>query len=190
MNAILIPILIFFARVVDVSMGTLRIVFISRGIKLAAAVLGFFEILIWLLAISQIMKNLSSPWHYLAYASGFGLGNYVGITIEQRLCVGTLLLRVIIKEDPAELVSALIFRGFGVTSVDARGATGPVQMVFTVLRRKELDDAIDLIERHAPKSFYTVEDLRQAAPRDFLRGIRSSHEEIYKRLRGQVLKRK
>lgn len=186
----MIPILIFFARIVDVSMGTLRIVFISRGIKLVAAVLGFFEILIWLLAISQIMKNLTSPWHYLAYASGFGLGNYVGISIEQKLRVGTLLLRTIIREDPEELVSALVFRGYGVTAVDGQGATGPVKIILTVLRRKDLDDALAVIERHAPKSFYTVEDVREAAPRDFLKGIRSSQSEIMKRLRGQVLKRK
>ena len=190
MSVILIPVLIFLARIVDVSMGTLRIVFISRGVKVAAAVLGFFEILIWLLAISQIMKNLTSPWHYLAYASGFSLGNYVGLTIEQNLRIGTQLLRIMTREDSSELVSALIFRGYGVTTVDAQGSTGPVKVVFTVIRRKDIDDALQIIDRHAPKAFYTVEDIRQAAPRDVLKGIRSSQDDIMKRLRGQVLKRK
>jgi uncharacterized protein YebE (UPF0316 family) len=78
---IVLPLLIFLARVVDVSMGTIRVIFVSRGLKYLAPVVGFFEVLIWLLAIGQIMKNLSSPLCYVAYAGGFAAGNYIGIVI-------------------------------------------------------------------------------------------------------------
>ncbi|MDD4013606.1 MAG: DUF2179 domain-containing protein, partial [Candidatus Omnitrophica bacterium] len=168
MEQVIIPLLIFLARVVDVSMGTLRIMFVSRGIKLFAAILGFFEVLIWLTAIGQIMKNLTSPWHYIAYAGGFAFGNYIGMTIEQGLSMGMLVLRIISREDSGDLVSGLIFKGYGVTVIDGEGATGPVKLIFTVLRRKDLAEAFGILERHAPGAFYTVEDVRASADRGFL----------------------
>ena len=166
-SGLLIPVLIFLSRVVDVSVGTLRIIFVSRGIRLLSAVLGFFEVLIWLLAITQIMKNLSSPWHYIAYASGFAMGNFVGITVEQKLRMGMIMLRVVTRSDSSALIAALIAEGRGVTTVEAQGATGPVKMIFMVLRRKDADAALATIEKFNPNAFYTVEDVKEAAERDF-----------------------
>lgn len=163
----LIPFLIFLSRIVDVSIGTIRIICVSRGVKLLSAVLGFFEVLIWLVAISQIMKNLTSPWHYIAYAAGFGMGNYVGLAIEQRLRMGTLMMRVVTGSDPSALVSGLISEGYGVTTMDARGAMGPVKMIFMVMRRKDVDRVLDIVNRYNPNAFYTVEDVREVAQRDF-----------------------
>lgn len=164
----LIPLLIFLSRIVDVSIGTIRIICVSRGIKLLSAVLGFFEVLIWLVAISQIMKNLTSPWHYIAYAAGFGMGNFVGLTIEQRIRMGTLMMRVVTGNDPSVLVARLISEGYGVTTIDAHGAMGPVKIIFMVIRRKNIDHVLDIVNEYNPNAFYTLEDVKEVARKDFL----------------------
>jgi len=104
---LILPLLIFLARVADVSIGTIRLIFISRGLKYLAPLVGFFEILIWLLAIGQIMKNLSNPACYIAYAGGFAMGNFVGMWIAERLSLGVVLIRVVTKKDATELVECL-----------------------------------------------------------------------------------
>src|SRR5438874_10738535 len=91
-----LPALIFIARMCDVTLGTLRNVFISKGLRNAVPVLGFFEVLIWLISIRQIMQHLDNPMCYLAFASGFATGTYVGLGIEKRLALGLQILRVII----------------------------------------------------------------------------------------------
>jgi uncharacterized protein YebE (UPF0316 family) len=85
---VVLPVLIFCARIIDVSVGTVRVILTSRGYRYAAPALGFIEVLIWLLAIGEIMKNLANPACYVAYAGGFATGNYVGIYINQRLSLG------------------------------------------------------------------------------------------------------
>jgi uncharacterized protein YebE (UPF0316 family) len=156
-----VPILIFIARILDVSIGTLRITFVSRGLKYLAAPLGFIEMLIWVLAISQVMQHLNSWTTYIAYALGFGMGNYVGLLLEERLAVGSLIIRTITPHQEAPgLTSALWQEGFGVTSVDARGETGPVKVIFTIARRRNLEQVITLIKKFDPNAFYTIEDVR------------------------------
>jgi uncharacterized protein YebE (UPF0316 family) len=104
---IVLPILIFCARICDVSIGTLRVVFISRGNKYFAPIMGFFEVIIWLLAIGQIMEHLSNVLCYVAYGGGFAMGNYVGMRIEERLSMGQLVLRIITRADAARLIETL-----------------------------------------------------------------------------------
>ncbi len=154
-----LPFLIFLARVIDVSLGTVRVIFVSKGLKYLAPVVGFFEILIWLLAIGQIMKNLSNPICYIAYAGGFAMGNYVGIIIAERLSLGVALLRVITQKDAADLVKLLNSSRYGVTSVDGRGAHGKVNIIFTIVPRKEITKVVELVKRFNPKAFYTIEEI-------------------------------
>ena len=118
---IILPLLIFLARILDVSIGTLRIIFVARGLKYFAAILGFFESLIWLLAVTQVMQNLTSWQTYIAFALGFAAGNYVGVVLEERIAIGNLLIRVITRKEADELVHVLWGAGYGVTSVDAQG---------------------------------------------------------------------
>src|SRR6202011_4664229 len=120
------------------TLSTIRIIFVSRGRKVPASILGFFEVAIWLFAIGQIMRNLSDLSCYAAFAGGFTLGNFLGVVIEERLAMGNALLRVITRRDPAALVEDLKAADFGVTCVDALGATGPVRIVLSVVRRREL----------------------------------------------------
>lgn len=156
---LILPLLIFLARVADVSIGTIRLIFISRGLKYLAPVVGFFEILIWLLAIGQIMKNLSNPVCYVAYAGGFAMGNFVGMWIAEKLSLGVVLIRVVTKKDAAELVGYLKSVDYGVTSVDGHGTTGKVKVVFTIVPRREAKRVVDLIKKFNPKAFYTIEEV-------------------------------
>ena len=156
---IIIPLLIFIARVADVSMGTIRLIFISRGLKYLAPVVGFFEILIWLLAIGHIMKNLSNPICYIAYAGGFAMGNFVGMLIAEKISLGIVLIRVVSKKDATELVEYLKSADYGVTSVDGHGTAGQVKVVFTIIPRREAKRVVDLIKKFNPKAFYSIEEV-------------------------------
>lgn len=157
---VVIPLLIALARVVDVTLGTIRIIYISRGMKFLAPIFGFFEILIWLIAIGQIMKNLSNPVYYLAYALGFAAGNLVGIFVEERLAVGRVILRIITQRDATELVNYLRSSGYGVTTVEAEGSTGPVELIFTVIDREKVEAVVRSVQTHNPRAFYSIEDVR------------------------------
>ena len=155
-----LPLLIFFARVCDVSLGTIRIIFISKGIKYLAPFVGFFEILIWILAISQIMQNLSNPFYYLFYAGGFATGNFVGIIIDEKLSIGTVGVRIITRQDARDLVIALKKTNFGITVVDAEGSKGKVKIIFTVINRQNIQKVINIVNQYNPKAFYHIEDIR------------------------------
>lgn len=154
---IVIPILIMIARIFDVSMGTLRIIFVARGSERIAACLGFFEVIIWLVAISQVMKNLTNVACYLAYGAGFGLGTLIGGTIEKRLAVGTQVVRIITENRLETLQMVLRDEGFGVTTVHGHGGKGPVNIIYVVTQRKLCQHLLRIIDSVEPKSFVTVQ---------------------------------
>jgi len=156
---LIIPFLIFIARIADVSIGTIRVIFVSRGFKYLAPVVGFFEIIIWLIAIGQIMKNLSNPMCYIAYAGGFATGNYVGICIADKLSLGMVLIRVVSRKDALPLVEQLKEENYGVTSVDGHGASGEVKVVFTIVPRREVKSVIEQVKKFNPNAFYTIEEV-------------------------------
>jgi uncharacterized protein YebE (UPF0316 family) len=165
-----IPVLIFLARICDVSVGTLRIMFIGRGRKAIAPFLGFFEVLIWLIAISQIIQHLTMALYYFAYAAGYATGTFVGMSIEEKLAVGMTLVRVVSSKDPAELIGALSAADYGVTSVPAQGARGPVRLVYIIIKRSDLARVTEIVTRFDPKTFYTIEDVRCAREGIFRNG--------------------
>ena len=156
----LIPFLIFLARICDVSIGTIRIIFVSKGNKRIAPILGFFEVLIWITAISKIMQNLDNYVNYVAYAAGFATGNFVGMIIEEKLAVGIQMIRIITHQSGNELVQSLNSKGYGATSVEAKGAKGKVHLIYSIVQRQELDRVIQIIDTVNPKAFYTIEDIR------------------------------
>jgi uncharacterized protein YebE (UPF0316 family) len=170
----MLPIMVFFAEVCVVTFCTVRTICVTRGRKVLAAVLGFFEVSIWLFAIGQIMQNLTNVSCYLAFATGFSLGNFLGVIIEKKLALGTVVVQITTRKAAAPLVELLKAANFGVTMLDAQGATGPVQVVFTVIKRRQLANVVAIIRSFDPKTFYAVNDLQSAAEGISLTPARSS----------------
>lgn len=159
-NYLVLPLLIFLSRVLDVSIGTLRIIFVAKGKKYVAPILGFFEVFIWLLAISSIMQNLDNYVNFLAYAGGFAAGNYVGMFLEEKIALGVMIVRVVTQKPADMLISRLNSMGFGITSVDAMGSKSEVNIIYTIIHRNEMKRVLDIIKEYNPKAFYSVEDVR------------------------------
>lgn len=157
---VILPVMIFCARICDVTMGTLRVIFISKGIRYLAPFIGFFEVIIWLLAIGQVMNNLTNVVSYVAYGAGFATGTYIGMYIEEKISLGLTSVRIITKEDPQELMQYLRSHNYGVTSVDGEGTTGRVKMVFTIIRRQDLAHVVGIIQQFHPNAFYSVEEVK------------------------------
>ncbi len=155
-----LPLLIFIARVIDVSLGTLRIIFTARGKRQLAPLLGFIEVFIWVAVISQMVRGVNHVVAYLAYAAGFAAGNYVGMWIENRLAIGTVVLRIILAQSGDILANTLHEAGYGVTRVDGMGANGPVKLIYTIVRRKALPGVLEIIHQTTPKAFIAIEEVR------------------------------
>jgi uncharacterized protein YebE (UPF0316 family) len=159
----ILPVLVFLSETCVVTLSTIRTIFIARGMKAPAAFLGFFEVSVWLFAIGQVMQNLNSPDCFLAFASGFSLGNFLGVLIEKKLALGSVAVHITTTKDACCLIEGLRSAGYGVTALDAQGMTGPVQVVFSVIPRKELGNVVALIKSFDPRVFYSVNDLQHAA---------------------------
>lgn len=159
----IIPLLIFLARMGDVSLSTLRIILVSRGMKQLAPFIGFFEVTIWLFAISQAMKHLDHWYNYVAYAGGFSAGTWMGIWLEERLALGLLSVRIITAEDASDLLARLRSDRFGVTDFAARGVSGNVRLIFSVIQRKDLERMREIIRSTHPKAFISIADVRSVS---------------------------
>ena len=155
-----LPLLIFLARVFDVTLGTLRIIFTSRGMRNWAPVLGFIETFIWIVAVSSIVKHAQNLIAFIGYAGGFATGTYVGMLIENRLAMGTLTVRAIIRRDPKELIETLHQADFGVTVVDGHGSTGDVKIIYSTVKRADLPAIVDIFHRTLPGAFLSIEEVR------------------------------
>jgi len=160
---IILPLLIVLARILDVCLGTIRIVFISKGLKYLAPIIGFFEVLIWLITIRVIMQNLNNIACYIAYGLGFAMGTFIGLQVEKRLAIGKSIIRIITQKNATELVEHLREKGFGVTSLDAHGAKGNVGVIYMIVRRHDLENVGTIIKKLNPNAFYTVEDVRMVS---------------------------
>jgi uncharacterized protein YebE (UPF0316 family) len=171
---ILLPVFIFLARICDQSIGTMRLIFLSKGMKYIAPMLGFFEVIIWLLAVGQIMQHLDNWVCYVAYGSGFAMGNFIGITLEERLSIGTSIIRVILSSESPELIAALKMHNFGLTILDAEGAKGKVKILFSIIRRKEIPVFLETLHDYHPTAFYTIEDVKEAKEGVFKRSGQKS----------------
>ncbi|MDD3740362.1 MAG: DUF2179 domain-containing protein [Bacteroidales bacterium] len=155
-----LPLMIFCARICDVTIGTLRIILVARGQKVIAPLLGFVEVLIWIIAIGQIMENLDNWVCYLFYAAGFATGNYVGMVIEEKIAMGIVGLRLVTGKPADELIAYLSDNGYGLTHLDASGAVGHVHVLFITISRKNLNELVEVINKFNPGAFYTIEDIR------------------------------
>jgi len=157
---LILPLLIFCMRICDVTLDTMRIILVTKGYKSIAPVIGFFEVLIWIVAISRIMQNLDNWVCYIAYAAGFASGNFIGMLVDEKLAIGHQIIRVITRDKAEALADTLRRLGYGVTSVKAAGMQGEVEILYIIVTRKNEKNAVDLIMEHNPNAFYTVENLQ------------------------------
>ena len=164
---VILTILIFLARVADVTLGTLRIVFISQGKRKLAPIMGFFEILIWLLAAGQIFSNLTNILYYFAYAGGFATGNYIGLIVENKLSLGLLSLHLIVRDDPEKLIKTLKEKGYGLTTLTAEGVKGNVKLVVMIIKRKNQLKVLEIIRSVSPNSFISIENVQSVIGGNF-----------------------
>lgn len=156
----LLPFIIFFGRICDVTLGTLRIIFVSKGEKYKAPLIGFFEVFIWICIISQVLLRANDLVAYLSYAAGYACGNYIGILIEQRIAFGIVICRGYTNKDGSDLTRLLNKHNFGSTLIHAQGAYTKVDVVETVIKRKSLPEVEKLFLQHDPDIFYLIEDIR------------------------------
>ena len=154
------PVVIFCLRIIDVSLGTMRLVLVTRGARAPASLLGFGEVLIWLLAAGTAVLNLTSPLHVIGYAAGFGAGTWVGMWLEEKFPLGTAMVQAFCRDPGAGVAEALRALGVGVTEMDAEGLSGPVEVVSTIVHRQVVPRVIDTIEATDPDAFITVYDAR------------------------------
>ncbi|TFG17536.1 MAG: DUF2179 domain-containing protein [Promethearchaeota archaeon] len=154
---VILPLLIVAARIADVSLQTLRIIFTSRDKIKIAPIIGFFEVFIWLLAIGQLFDNLTNILYYAAYASGFAIGNFAGIYIDRKLSIGLLNLQLIVGEQPDRLLKSLKEAGYGLTVLTAQGYRNI--LVQLVIRRKNLKEVSAIIEKHYKNAFVTMQQV-------------------------------
>jgi len=156
----LLPVIIFFGRICDVTLGTLRIIFVSKGEKKKAPIVGFFEVFIWVVVISQVFSHANDIVTYIAYAAGYATGNYVGILVENKIAFGYQLFRVYTKKNGHELALMLNKNGFGSTYIRGEGAISEVGIIETVVSRKGEKRVAAIINEFDPDAFYLVEDIR------------------------------
>ncbi len=160
---LVLPLIIFFARITDVSIGTVRILLMTNGRKYLATLLGFCESLIWLIVIASIFKYVKTPLAYIAYAGGYATGTFIGMTLENRLAVGKVIVRFITRQDATALLNYLRTTRFGFTSLKAEGHKGNVNLIFSVVERKDLKELVEIVRSYHPKAFYSIEATKYAS---------------------------
>lgn len=164
-EVILTSLFIIAARIADVSMGTLRTMAVINGRRGSAWLLGFFEVLVWIVVVSKVIETVDqNPLYAVAYALGFATGNFIGITIEGRIAFGDQVLRVFTREGAA-MAAALRQEGSTVTEFQGMGRDGPVQMLFIQTRRKNIPAVVQRARAIDPTCYYVVDDIRAASAR-------------------------
>ena len=149
--------LIALLRISDVSLGTIRTIFVVQSKKYHAAIAGFFEVLIWIYAMRYIVQHMDSTLNLIGYATGFALGTILGITIEQKLGLGHLQVSLISKEKSLNIAEAIRASNHGVTLLPGTGASGEVSIMFTIINKNNLNKIKDLIHKIDPEEFINVQ---------------------------------
>jgi uncharacterized protein YebE (UPF0316 family) len=156
----LLPILIFFIRVADMSLDTMRVLFVVRGRRPQAWVVGFMQSALWVVAVASVLSHLDNLLTVLAYAAGFATGNVVGMRIEERLAIGHSHLRVISTQRGEAVAAAVRAAGYAVTELSGRGKDGTVSILTTSVRRRDIDPVRSEVLRADPDAFVTLSDVR------------------------------
>ncbi len=163
MQGPLLYIIIFCAKIVEVSISTIRLVYINKGERVKGAVLGFIEIMIWLVVVSSVLNNITAdPIKVFVYAASFSLGNYIGVTIESKIAVGLASIQVVVSDESGEILAEILRdESYGVTLIDGRGRDDSKKtLLFIQLKRKKIPEAVRIIKQNAPDAYITVNDIK------------------------------
>lgn len=152
--------MIFAARVCDVTIGTVRLIFLTRGQKYPAALLGFVEVFIFIVAISQVLRGELNALLVFGYCSGFAVGTIVGVTIEERIALGYSLIRVFSQEKGSEIAQALRDADFGVTETFGQGRSGSVAILETAVRRRDVPTVQRIVGKLDGHAFVVMDEAR------------------------------
>lgn len=155
-----LPLAIFFGRICDVSLGTLRIIFVSKGERNIAPLIGFVEVFIWVVIIAQVLSRANDLLSYLSYAGGYATGTYIGLWLEQKIGLGYVSYRVFTLKNGKELVTILNNAGFGATLMRGSGSVAEIDMVESAVSRKDVKHIEKVILEFDPDAFFLVEDVR------------------------------
>ena len=155
-----LPVTIFFGRICDVSLGTLRIVFVAKGEKTMAPIIGFVEVFIWIVIIAQVLSQANDIYSYVAYAGGYATGTYIGLLVEERIGLGFVVYRVFTVRNGFDLVAMFKQNGFGATVTHGEGSVAEIDIVEAAVGRKDSRSVEAIIDAFDPKAFYLVEDVR------------------------------
>lgn len=159
-TTVLVSLSIFFLRVIDMSLDTIRLLFVVRGRKLLAWFLGFFQSAVFIIAISSVLTNEQNVLTIIGYAAGFATGNVVGMYIEERLAIGHIHLTIVSPSRGAAISDMLREHGYAVTEISARGLNGMVTLLHVDVMRRKLDTVEKLVRETDSEAFITAEDVR------------------------------
>ena len=159
-QAVLLALLIFGLRIVDMALDTLRILFMVRERRKLVWVCGFFQALVFVIALTTVLSNLDSILNILAYAAGFATGNVIGMYIEERLALGHIQLTIISSSRGAAIAEQLRASGFAVTELPARGRDGVVSLLTVNVIRRNVSTAETIALENDPEAFITAEEVR------------------------------
>ncbi len=159
-HAWLFALMIFALRVVDMALDTIRVLFVVRGKKLIVWILGFFQSLVFVVAISSVLTQLDNILNVIGYATGFATGNLVGMLIEQRLAIGHILVTIISSNRGAFIAERLRASGYAVTEIAGRGRDGTVFELHASVLRKDVSNVETIVLEADPQAFITAEDVR------------------------------
>ena len=160
MNWVVLPILIFISRILDVSLDTLKVVFVSQGYKKLAVLANFLGTLVWIVIVRQVITSMENPMWLLAYAFGASAGTYIGLLISEKVAIGKVAIRANIRNRPDKLITKLRKSGFGVTVTEAHGKIKSSKQLYSVIKGKDVEKYVGIIKKNNPKAFYTVENIK------------------------------
>ena len=155
MDLIYSALIIFLLRLADQSLGTMRALLVAKNKSFYAALIGLIESAIWIVAISQVVKDIDDPLLIGSYASGFAAGTILGSYIERLVGVGNIVVRVFSPANSPSVAEPLRDKGYGVTIIDGHGKDGPVKIYLCVIPRRRLNSVLQLIKKVNPHTFIT-----------------------------------
>ncbi|OPX71244.1 MAG: hypothetical protein A4E38_01085 [Methanoregulaceae archaeon PtaB.Bin108] len=159
-----LPLIILVARIVETSLETIRTIYINRGHTNLAAGIGVVKVAIWLLSTGLVLTNLQNLWGVLAYVAGYAIGTVIGMRLEERISIGSVVVRVFVPGDPLPVMNRFGGMGYGITRLDGTGyLSSEVALLFMVVPRANLKELLGILKNEYPHLLYTVEDIRKGS---------------------------